>query len=52
MSKLVSFIIPSRYPEKVKAFFDNLQETTQNPTDVEGLVKFDANKLSTQNYII
>lgn len=51
MSKLISFIIPSRYPKNVQAFFDNIQETAHHPQQIEVLVKFDDDQTDTISWL-
>lgn len=41
MTKLITFIIPSRYPENVVCFLNNLMSTTKNPANISVFVKFD-----------
>lgn len=41
MSKLITFITPSRRLDNIKGLIDNLAETTAEPSRIELLIKFD-----------
>lgn len=51
MSKLITFITPSRRLDNIKGLIDNLTETTDNPEDIELLIKFDSDQQGVVEFI-
>lgn len=51
MSKLISFITPSRRLGNIKEFFDNIEKTVFDPDNVEVLIKFDNDQAGVIDFI-
>lgn len=51
MSKLITFITPSRRLANIKGLFDNIEETAHDPSCVEVLIKFDDDQVEAIPFI-